>query len=307
MNRCAPACRLIAAGLIAAAAWVSSLAAETLTIATYNLENYGSADRMTEQGYRQDYPKPEREKQSLRRVIVALDADVLVLQEIGSAAYLDELRRDLKRDGVDYPHAVLLDGPDADRHVGLLSKRAPVSVVQHRDLPFAYKGAMEKVKRGVLEVHFATDAGDLALFAVHLKSQYTDRADDPRSLQRRTAEAVAVRDLLLNRCPHPDTTRFLVLGDFNDNRISAALRRIEARGNTTISQLLPAADSRGETWTHAYRKEDSYSRLDHILVSPALWPEVAGGRASIFDGAGVADASDHRPVRVTLVFSPKAR
>ena len=42
--------------------------AETLTIATYNIENYGPANRMTEAGYRKDYPKPESEKAALRSV-----------------------------------------------------------------------------------------------------------------------------------------------------------------------------------------------------------------------------------------------
>ena len=70
--------------------------AETLTVATYNIENYGPANRMTEAGFRKDYPKPEAEKRALRAVIRALHADVLVLQEMGGQPYLDELRRDLK-------------------------------------------------------------------------------------------------------------------------------------------------------------------------------------------------------------------
>src|SRR3954462_10992853 len=61
--------------------------AETLTVATYNIENYVPADRMTEAGYRKDYPKPESEKQALRTVIRALNADILVLQEMGASAY----------------------------------------------------------------------------------------------------------------------------------------------------------------------------------------------------------------------------
>src|SRR5687768_6399778 len=75
---------------------VVAVRGETLTIATYNLENYGPANRMTDAGYRKDYPKPEAEKQALRKVIRAIDADVIMLQEMGGAPYLEELRRDLK-------------------------------------------------------------------------------------------------------------------------------------------------------------------------------------------------------------------
>lgn len=279
---------------------VLGLRGETLSVATYNVENYGPANRVTEAGYRQDYPKPELEKRALRTVIRGLHADILVLQEMGGQPYLDELRRDLKTEGLDYPHAVLLEGADADRHVALLSMRPLKSIVPHRNLEFAYFGAKERVKRGLLEVSVATEAGDPIIFAVHLKSRFTDRVDDPLSTQRRIGEATAVRDCVLEQISDPATVRFIILGDCNDVKASKAVQRLQSRGKTAIAELLPVADARGESWTHAYRKEDSYSRVDHILVSPALRPAVEGGVAHIYDGPGVRDASDHRPVSVTL-------
>jgi len=107
---------------------------------------------------------------------------------------------------------------------------------------------------------------------------------------------------VLARFPDPGSARFLILGDCNDGRTSQPLQRLRRRGRTEVAWLLPAADSRGETWTHAYRKQDKYSRLDHVLVSPGLRSAVRGGAAQIFDGAGVPEASDHRPVRVALVL-----
>ena len=279
---------------------IGGLRAETLTIATYNVENYGPANRVTEAGYRQDYPKPEAEKRALRMVIRGLHADILVLQEMGGQPYLDELRRDLKTEGLDYPYAVLMEGSDVDRHVALLSLRPLKSMMPHPELTFAYFSGKEKVKRGLLEVSVATPAGDLTIFGVHLKSRFTDRPDDPLSAQRRTGEATAVRDCILERIADPATARFLILGDCNDTKTSKALQRLESRGKTKIGDLLPAVDSRGDSWTHAYRKEESYSRVDHILVSPALHPAVKDGTARIYDGAGVREASDHRPVSVTL-------
>ncbi len=202
---------------------VVGLRAELLTIATYNVENYGPANRMTEAGYRQDYPKPEAEKRALRTVIKGLKADVLVLQEMGGQPYLDELQRDLKTEGTDYPYAVLLEGNDADRHVALLSKRPLKSVVSHVDLEFAYFNGKERVKRGLLEVTITTEAGDVTIFALHLKSRFTDRPDDPMSAQRRTGEATAVRDRVLQRVGDPAKTRFLIIGDFNDTKDSKAV------------------------------------------------------------------------------------
>ncbi len=276
------------------------LAAETLTVATYNIENYGPANRMTEAGYRTDYPKPEPEKKALRLVIRGLNADVLVVQEMGPQPYLDELRRDLKAEGLDYPHAVLALASDADRHIALLSRRPLKGVTTHQALSFSYLGAKETVKRGLLEATIATEAGDVTIFAVHLKSRFTDRPDDPLSAIRRGGEATAVRDCVLRKFPAPAMARFIILGDCNDGKTSKALGYLQKRGRTDIATLLPAADSRGEWWTHAYRREESYSRVDHILVSPLLITAVAGGAARIYDGEGVRAASDHRPVVVTL-------
>ncbi len=278
------------------------LRAETLTIATYNIENYGPANRMTEAGYRKDYPKPEPEKSALRTVLRGLNADVLVVQEMGPQPYLDELRRDLKSAGLDYPFAVLAAAADADRHVAVLARRPLKAVTTHTDLSFAYFGGKETVKRGLLEATIATVAGDVTLFAVHLKSRFTERADDPMSAIRRAGEATAIRDRILKRFPAPAESRFLVLGDCNDSRASKAAAFLQKRGKTEIATLLGAADSRGDSWSHVFRREESYTRVDHIFVSPGLLPAVQGGAAKIYDGDGVRAASDHRPVFVVLAL-----
>lgn len=287
----------------ALAIWVGCVVqAETLTIATYNVENYVAADRMTESGFRRDYPKPEVQKRALREVIAGLGADVLVLQEIGGEAYLEELRRDLAAAGVEYPHRAWLEAEDTERHVAVLSKRAFSEMVRHTALAFPYLGAEARVKRGLLEVHLATDAGDVAIFAVHLKSRYTDRPDDPRSELRRIGEATAVRDEILRRYPEPAAARFVIAGDFNDDKASKAVGRMLRRGDLVISGMLPAEDSRGDSWTHRFRRADTYTRVDHVLVSPGLRACVRGGKAAIYDGAGCSEASDHRPVVVTLAL-----
>ncbi len=275
---------------------------ERLVVATYNVENYTLADRQTPDGFRPAYPKPEDAKRALRGVIRSLDADVLALQEMGGRAFLDELRRDLASEGMSYPHAEILETGDEPRYVAVLSRRPFAAVVRHTDLTFRYLGAEEALKRGLLEVRFAVPDGELTLFVVHLKSRFTERKDDPQSALRRAGEAEAVRDRILARFPEPASAPFLLVGDFNDGPASRPVRAVLRRGATEICSLLPAADSRGETWTHRYRREDSYTRVDHIFVSKALAGRVGGGGARIHDGPGTGDASDHRPVRVELVW-----
>ena len=296
--------RLKRIGANVAAIWWLFLAqivcGETLTVATYNIENYVATNRMVEGTYREEYPKPEEAKAALRAVIRALNADVLALQEMGPRPYLEELRRDLAKEGLEYRYAELAEASDPDRHTAVLSRKPFASVKTHADLEFKYFGQPERVKRGLLEVRLAVAGGEIAIFVVHLKSRFTDREDDPESLKRRTGEAVAVRDRVLKIFPKPDEQRFLIVGDFNDTKASKPLGLLTKRGKTKVAEILGAADSRGDAWTHHYRKEDTYSRVDFILVSPALKEAVAGGAGRVLDGPEVKRASDHRPVMVTL-------
>jgi endonuclease/exonuclease/phosphatase family metal-dependent hydrolase len=255
---------------------------------------------MVEGTYRQAYPKPEAEKKALRAVIRALDADVIALQEMGSRVYLEELQRDLASEGVKYPYAELLEAADPDRHVAVLSRRPFASVAKHTELTFSYFGKKETVKRGLLEVRFATEVGEVTLFVVHLKSRFTDRPDDPNSALRRQGEATAVRDQVLKVFPEPANRRFLLVGDCNDSAGSKPVRALAQRGKTEIAEILPAADSHGAVWSHFYKKEQIYSRVDHVLVSALLKPAVVTGSAKICDVPETAAASDHRPVVVVL-------
>ena len=196
----------------------------------------------------------------------------------------------------------LLEGPDPDRHVALLSKRPWKSVVPHADVEFSYFGNREKTKRGVLEVTFATDEGDVTLWGLHLKSRFTERPDDPDSARERAGEAMAIRQIILKEFPAPQSSRFIILGDFNDSKSSKPLQYLMKRGETEIASVLPASDSHGEVWTEFYAKEELYSALDHVLVSPALHDDVRG-RVKIFDAPETREASDHRPLVVMLDFS----
>jgi endonuclease/exonuclease/phosphatase family metal-dependent hydrolase len=281
-------------------------------VATYNLENYTSANRLTEDGYKKDYPKPEAAKQALHAVVRSLDAEVLAVQEMGPRPYLEEFKRDLAAVGLPYPHDALVEGADEARHIALLSRVPLKSVTPHTQIEFNYFGERARVKRGVLEVVLETSAGDLSLWVVHLKSRNTDRADDPGSALRRGAEATAIRDLIMRRHPDALAARYLILGDFNDGKTKRPLRAMQERGKTPVSNLLPAADSRGERWTHFYLHEESYERVDHILASPGLMRSLVPppGRetpgAQILDTPETALASDHRPVWVEVAENPSS-
>ncbi|MDX2187578.1 MAG: endonuclease/exonuclease/phosphatase family protein [Opitutaceae bacterium] len=269
-----------------------------LTVATYNVHNYNEVDRMTESGYQMNAPKPEGEKTALRRVIKAMNADVLVMQEMGTEAHLRELQRDLKRDGIDYPYSGWVTGLDRDRHLAFLSRVKPKSFTPHNQIPTKGKKP-GRVVRGLLEVRFPFGSSELTVYSAHLKSKRTTDPSDPEAQQQRRREAEAIRDLVLRA--HSGVQEFyLIAGDFNDTRRSKPLRALTQRGKRIVAHRLEARDSEGMVWTHRYSREGVYSNLDYILVSEALKPLVSGGQARIIDVAETAEASDHRPVLVKL-------
>lgn len=293
--------RLLAILLAQVAALPASAA---LIVASYNVENYTLADRMVDGVYRAAYPKPEKEKAALRQVITGIAPDILALEEMGPQSYLDDFQRELKQAGQNFPHAVVLEAADAARHVAVLSKVPFKEVRRHARVPITYFGRPEVVKRGVLEVIIASADGDFSVFVIHLKSKHTERKDDPEAALLRALEAEAVRDLVLSRYPDPAGAKFILCGDWNDTRGSRPVRAMQKRGDTVIGEILPAADSRGEGWTHFFRREDIYSRIDYLMVSPALKPLVAGGTAKIWDGPGTSEASDHRAIYLQLKVEP---
>jgi endonuclease/exonuclease/phosphatase family metal-dependent hydrolase len=279
--------------------WLATgMSGRAFTLATYNVENYTLADRMVEGVHHEAYPKPESEKTALRRVILGMNADLLCLQEMGGPSFLAELQRDLRHDGLDYGYAVLLEAADPDRHVAVLSKYPLWDIRRHAAIPLRLFGRQDLVKRGLLSVTLRLPGGDLTVFVVHLKSRRTERPEDPEGAVQRQREAVAVRDLVLTQFPDPAHARFILCGDWNDTRASKAFRALSRRGQLEMGVVLPAVDSRGESWTHYYHKEHSYSSIDYILVSRPLLALVENSRATIHDGPGTRHASDHRPVLV---------
>lgn len=281
--------------------FAGSLSAERLRIATYNVRNYLVMDRQVGSSWRPSYPKPEKEKAGVREVIHEAEPDILVLQEMGSVDFLEQLRSDLHQEGLHYPYAVHMQGADTDRHVAVLSKVAPLDVKKHKYLDFKYLERRERVKRGLLEVTFAgLDGKPFRLFALHLKSRWTEDSEDPESVMRRTREAEACRNLIIKTTIDKDLDRFMVVGDFNAPPNSAPLRRFYRRGDLEFGTSLPAYDSRGEIWTYFYKKGSSYQCVDGFVLSNGLLPFAKNG--VIVDTESSKVASDHRLVYADFNF-----
>lgn len=248
------------------------------------------------------YPKPESEKEAVRKIIRTIHPDILVVQEIGDELFLKELQADLKKEGLDYPHAFIGKGKDTIRHIGVLSKEPFSKSISHDELSFKFLNNHTFVRRGLLELQFKTEGIEWALFGVHLKSRHWDKPQDYESLKQRVGEALTLRNKIKEKYPDPLKNNYLILGDFNDSPKSKTLKQFLKSGKTDFAIMLPAHDSRKEVWTHYRENHGVYSRIDYILVSPSLLEHINNKEASIADELTTLAGSDHRMVYVDLQF-----
>ena len=277
--------------------------AATFTIATYNVENYLDAPAGTRP------VKPPEARAKVRQVIRALGADVIVFEEMGAATALLELRAALKTDGMDYPHWEHVRGPDPDIHLALLSRFPILARRAHTNEAYLLAGRRFLVKRGFLEVDIqVTPQYEFTLLGTHLKSKRpVPEADEA---EQREEEAKRLREIIDEKLRAKPSLNLVVVGDFNDTRDSRALKAvIGGRGKFSLFDTRPAernGDSafrpkiyytpRNITWTYFYGKEDSYSRIDFILLSQGMVREWKADLTSVLTIPDWGIASDHRPI-----------
>ena len=277
--------------------------AETFRVATYNVANY--LDQTTES--RRDVKSAEA-KAKIRESIKAMKPDVLALEEMGAVSALLELRDALKQDGLDYPYWEHVTGFDTNIHLALLSKFPITARRPHTNDNFLLSGHRFRVSRGFLEVDLkVSDTYSLTAFAAHLKSRRPVPEADEAEL--RLEEAKLLREKIEARLTTNPNANLIVLGDFNNTKDSPSTKALIGRGKTKLVDTRPAErngdnlpnpnpawEPMNVTWTHYYGKEDSYSRIDYILISPGLAKEWVKDGTYIPTIPNWGLGSDHRPV-----------
>ena len=279
--------------------WSSS--AELFRVASYNLNNYllaGSESRPAK--------TPESRRQ-IRSNLRALNADVLALEEMGSPEDLAELRSSLEAEGFSYPHWEWVPGADTNIHVAVLSRFPIIARRPHTNESFLLYGRRFRVSRGFAEVDIQASAKySFTLMAAHLKSRRVSARADEAEL--REQEAILLREKIDAFFQTNPNGNLIVLGDFNDTKDSAAIRTIRSHGKVALIDTRPAErngddrrnNSRFEpmtvTWTHYFAHEDTYSRIDYILLSSGMAREWNATETYVLAAPNWGLASDHRPI-----------
>ncbi len=298
--------RVAALGLALTLPGLFPAAGATFRVATYNLESY--LDEATQTRFAKSAASKTRIRESIRK----LRPDVIALQEMGTTNALLELRDTLKTEGLDLPFWEHVAGFDTNIHVAILSRLPIVARRPHTNENFLSSGRRFQVSRGFAEVDIqAAPNFVFTLFAAHLKSKRPVAEADEADL--RLEEAKLLREKIDARLAAQPDARLVVVGDFNDTKDSASTRAVIGRGKfklldtrpaerngDPLPSVKPATDARNVTWTHYYAKEDSYSRIDFLLVSPAMVTCWVTNETYVLTLPNWGVGSDHRPIVATF-------
>lgn len=275
-----------------------------VTFAAWNLRNYHhTVSAPAASTARDTKPKPPEEIAAVTKILVSLRPDILGVCEMGTAEDLAALQQRLKENGIDLPHSELVLAADTDRHLALLSRFPIMARHPQTRLSYLLDESRFPVQRGFLDVTIQVTAEyQLRCIGTHLKSR-RDVPEASEALMRRN-EAHLLRqyvDDILTRNPE---TNLLVYGDFNDTRDQPPVRAVAGArtAGTSLTPVAPADDA-GQRWTYYFAGSDTYSRIDFLLSSKDLNPELDDKHCRIYSGADWSLASDHRAI--TALIRPK--
>lgn len=279
------------------------LHAETFRIAEYNVENY--LDQPTDTRH---FVKSDAARAKIRESIRAIKPDVISVEEMGTTNALLELRASLKAEGLDFPYWEHVTGPDPSIHLAVLSKFPITGRRPHTNENFLLDGRRFSVSRGFVEVDIQVNTNySFTLLGAHLKSKRPVPEGDEAELRLQEAKLLREKvDAILKSNPNAN---LVVLGDFNNTKDSPSTKAIIGTGKFRLIDTRPAERNGDDssnanprfspmnvTWTYYYGVEDTYSRIDYILLSPGMAREWVKKETYVLTVPNWGVGSDHRPI-----------
>ena len=236
--------------------FVTAVFSAQVEIATYNVENLfdckndgSECDDFRVGGGEWDCAAASAKISRVKEAILALNTDIIALQEIENESVLKELAS-----GTQYKYVVFSGGKGAPVGLGLISKVRPT---------YTQNFVVPNVKtRNILRVDFETEGKNFSVFVNHFPAYKNGVAKQEKA--ERTLRA-AIRDV----------KNAVVLGDFNTPYGSRSLlnKIIETGGFVDLWEFLEASER------YSHQVGNKKSAIDHVLLAPEFF---------VADGAGMS-------------------
>lgn len=262
------------------------------SIMAYNVLRYCLDDR--DRDGQHDNEKSRLEKDEVQQIILEAAPDVLALSEMGSQSIFDAFQEELKNKGLDYPYKELAQQGDSRITLALLSKYPITSRQSHLDDRYTIAGVTNRhVSRGYIDVDIEVNPTyAFRILTAHLKSKRKNKLGQTE--MRRNEARLLHNHVKAALKDHPDRN-LIVVGDLNDGMQSAALKEVLGPSKKLLFDIRPS-DWLGDTWTHFRKWYDDYSRIDYILLSKGMRPELVPEKSRVIRYPVGFTGSDHRPL-----------
>ncbi|MER6558776.1 endonuclease/exonuclease/phosphatase family protein [Streptomyces sp. NPDC001027] len=200
------------------------------------------------------------------RVVSEVDADIMLTVEVEDRLTLERFNTQVLGGALGrrpYPYVLLIDGNDPRGiDIGILSRHPITSVRTHIFDSGPERPDLRLFSRDCPEYEIQLNGTPLVVLGNHLKSKFQDNPDLRLAQAKRVAE---IYRAALERTPH-----VIVAGDLNDDPDSAPATVLR---DTGMRDVMSHRAYSGLPGTHGTCKSEE-NKLDYLLLSPELWPEV---------------------------------
>ncbi len=220
--------------------------------------------------------------------IEALDADVVLLQEIENENCIDALKARLGGTYTVFELGEVRQAGSLDTAV--LARGELLEVKTHRQNPIDHPvGGTTRFIREFLEVHVEIEGQHVIAFSAHFKSQ---RNDDPN---QRLAEARAARELMLEAADEHSDALVVLGGDLNSAPGEPAIEAMEEGGE--LQRVAEELALDGWTYSGAGRVQ----AIDHIYLVQGQGGQFIDGSADVVRDGASYGGSDHSALMADFV------
>lgn len=266
--------------------------------------------------------KPDKDTRIIAQRILAMNLDVLAIQEVEHIEILREFNSQYLN-GL-YPHVALIEGNDRRMiDVGFLSKLPFGAITSHQAVVHPDAPDERVFGRDLASVEILSRDRTRKLFTLyntHLKSHFVSFPEDPvegarKANIRRKQQAEMIAAVIGQK--ERSNTAYVLAGDMNDPPESEFLApMLTIDGKSLYNALQDAVETRpakAETegpgpsspvWTYRHNPGDGapdYKLIDQIWLSEKLRPRLLSAHIDRRTRHG-GDGGDHDPAWITLAI-----